>query len=429
MRAGFHTADITPPVGTSIPGGFAPRPAEGIHDPLKARACILASDDDAVALVGVDAVSLKTGDVRRARAMAADLCPLEPGAIIVAASHTHTGGPANDILGTPSDAHYREEIVRQVASAIAEAHRRMVPAEIAWGVGVAEGLAFNRRWEIADGTQETHADPSRDDVIGRAGPSDPEVLLLAARSLEGEPLGFVGNFTCHCTLAAGPLLSADYPGAWSDALERATGAPLVFLPGAMGDVTQVAADFDVPQRGEPAIERFARMLSGEALRVLADARFVADAPIAVACETLRIDYRRPDADQLARDREILREAADDDTSREVIFARERLLLAEYIERMGTEPVEIICARIGELAVASSPGQMFCAFGLDCKRRSPFPHTACVSLAGGNAGYVPTAEAIAKGGYEPTLCRGSKLVPAAGEMISDTSIRLLKALRD
>ena len=69
------------------------------------------------------------------------------------------------------------------------------------------------------------------------------------RDLDGRILGFVGNFTCHPTIMGGGELSADYPGAWSDLMERVTGAPLVFLNGAMGDVTQVNRELDAPQRG------------------------------------------------------------------------------------------------------------------------------------------------------------------------------------
>ncbi len=427
MRVGFHVADITPPTGASIPGGFAPRPAEGAHDPLRVRAGVFVSDHAALALVGVDAVSLKTEDVLRAREMAADLSPVPAEAVMVAASHTHTGGPANDVLGSASDEHYREHIVRQIASAVAEAARRLAPAEIGWASGAAEGLAWNRRWVLADGSHETHADPEREDVVRRAGPSDPEVLLLTARDVEGRPLGFVGNFTCHTTIMGGAQFSADYPGAWSDMMQRATGAPLVFLSGAMGDVTQVNHRLDLPQRGEPGVRRFAHALAGESLKLLADMRWQADAALAVSGEVLRIPMRRPGPEQLEADRATAHEAAPDDYSREVVFARERLLLAQYIERVGRDRCEVICARLGDLAIASSPGQMFCVFGLDCKRRGPFEHTMFVSLANGNCGYVPTPEAIEKGGYEPTLCRGSRLAPEAGGTIVDAQVRMLQSM--
>ena len=427
LRAGFHVADITPPTGAAMPGGYAPRPAQGAHDPLRVRAGVLLGDDAALAFVGVDAVSLKSEDVLHAREMAAEVCPVPAGSVIVAASHTHTGGPANDVLGVDSDPHYREEIARRIAGAIAEAARNAVPAEVAPLAGIADGLAWNRRWLIADGSQETHVDPSREDVIGRAGPDDPQVLLLALKAVDGDFLGFIGNFTCHCTVSATPGVSADYPGVWSDLMLRATGAPVVFLNGAMGDITQVNRELDLPQRGPEGITRIGRKLTGESLKLLADATYDPAPVMGLASETISVDFRHPDPEQLQRDRAMVASRQPGDYSPEMVFARDRVLLAEQIEREGEQACELICARVGDLAIASGPGQMFCEFGLDCKARSPFAHTMYASLANGNAGYVPTAVAIATGGYEPTLCRGSKLAPEAGGQIVDAQVRLLEAL--
>lgn len=429
IRSGFAVTDITPPVGAHIPGGFSPIVSTGVNDPLRVRAAVIGDDTTEMALVGVDAVSLSTEDVLEARRQAAALCGISAAHIIIAASHTHTGGPANDVLGTPSDAHYRLHVVQQISSAIALAHAKRVPCELGWGVGEASDLAWNRRWVLKDGTHATHADPNSEAVVGRAGPDDPQVGLLIARDFDGHVLGFVGNFACHCTLRGGRAFSADYPGAWSDLLERATGAPLVFLNGALGDVTQINREtgFAHPQKGEPVIQRFARKLTGESLKLFADMSFASDLSLAVASEIIQIPFRLPDTAQLVRDKETLRAAAPGDHSRDVVFARERLLLQEYIEQHGTARCEVICMRIGELAITSSPGQMFCAFGLEMKRHSPFPATMVVALANGNIGYVPTAEAIEKGGYEPTLCRGSRSAPEAGDLIVAASNRLLERL--
>ncbi|MCD6359891.1 MAG: hypothetical protein J7M38_03435, partial [Armatimonadetes bacterium] len=223
LQAGFAVTDITPPVGAHIPGGYAPAPAEGIHDPLQVTAAVLIGADASLAIVGVDAVSLNTEDVLQARALAGELCDIPADHILIAASHVHSGGPANDVLGTDSDPHYREHIIRQVASAVAEARRRAVPARLGWASGRAEGLAWNRRWIMRDGTHRTHADPADPDVIERAGPDDPEVLLLAARDMDGDLLGFVGNFTCHTTVMGGRSFSAGYPGAWRRTMQRLTG--------------------------------------------------------------------------------------------------------------------------------------------------------------------------------------------------------------
>jgi len=427
LEAGFAVTDITPPIGAHIPGGFRPVVSAGVHDPLQVTAGVFLSDDTAVAIVGVDAVSLKTEDVLAARDHAEQLCGIPADNILVAASHTHSGGPSNDVLGVDSDPHYREHIIRQIASAVAQARANAVPGQVGWAVGRAEGLAWNRRWVMKDGSHQTHVDPASPDVVERAGPSDPEVILLCARDLAGNDLGYVGNFTCHVTIMGGDQFSADYPGAWRSRLAQVTGAPLVFLNGAMGDITQVNKESDLPQRGDAGVERFGVALTGEAMKLLADMRFHEEVPLAVASEVLQIEMREPSPEQLKEDRSLLEASPEDRYTREAVFARERVLLREYIDEVGTAAVEVKCIRVGDLAIASCSGQMFCVFGLATKEQSPFEVTMFVSLANGNAGYVPTAEAIEKGGYEPTLCRGSRLVPDAGERIVETAVGLLMCL--
>jgi len=156
-------------------------------------------------------------------------------------------------------------------------------------------------------------------------------------------------------------------------------------------------------------------------------RWADEVPLGVATEVLAMPFRVPEPAQLQADRALLAEKPWPCYEREVVFARERVLLQEHIDRVGTARCEVKCMRIGEMAIASSPGQMFCVFGLQCKERSPFADTMFVSIANGNIGYVPTAEAIERGGYEPTLCRGSRSAPEAGEMIVDASVRLLNSL--
>src|SRR5438046_1181184 len=54
LRAGYADADITPPLGGSMPGYFKDRQATGILDPLRAKAVFLAGGGESVAVVGGD---------------------------------------------------------------------------------------------------------------------------------------------------------------------------------------------------------------------------------------------------------------------------------------------------------------------------------------------------------------------------------------
>jgi len=85
-------------------------------------------------------------------------------------------------------------------------------------------------------------------------------------------------------------------------------------------------------------------------------------------------------------------------------------------------------RLGDLALACVPGELFCALGLEIKRRSPFRPTGVVELANDYVGYIPTASAFDEGGYELFNLRSSKVGRGAGEQIADTLLDTLARLR-
>ena len=106
MQIGFGTADITPAVGLAIPGGFAPRASTGVRDPLQARACVIEGHPHCMAVVGVDAVSLRFDTIEKARSAIESAVGIPARHVTIAANHTHSGGPSNDVLGTDSDDAY-----------------------------------------------------------------------------------------------------------------------------------------------------------------------------------------------------------------------------------------------------------------------------------------------------------------------------------
>ena len=69
LSAGSATANITPPLGTAIPGGFRPRYATGIDDELLARSLVLQNGITTLAFVTCDliVVSEKISDRAKRR--------------------------------------------------------------------------------------------------------------------------------------------------------------------------------------------------------------------------------------------------------------------------------------------------------------------------------------------------------------------------
>jgi len=90
-------------------------------------------------------------------------------------------------------------------------------------------------------------------------------------------------------------------------------------------------------------------------------------------------------------------------------------------------VEIQALRLGAAAIAAYPVELFTAYGRRIKAESPFRDTFVASQANGWHGYVPTPEAFARGGYETHLAYQSRLVPEAGELLTEAALGMLARL--
>jgi hypothetical protein len=80
-------------------------------------------------------------------------------------------------------------------------------------------------------------------------------------------------------------------------------------------------------------------------------------------------------------------------------------------------------------MVAAPGEMFVQLGLDIRAGSKFPITMPVELANGSIGYIPTEEALGRGGggYETRLTSYSNAEPAAGRRMVETGVGLSSQL--
>jgi len=98
-----------------------------------------------------------------------------------------------------------------------------------------------------------------------------------------------------------------------------------------------------------------------------------------------------------------------------VYARETLKMADYPAEV---PVTVQVLRIGDIAIAAMPCEIFTEIGLEIKKTSPAKNTFTVCLANGYNGYLPTPEQHALGGYETWRARSSYLeVQASVKMVA------------
>jgi hypothetical protein len=429
MNAGACELDITPPAGGEVPGQWLRRVAGHGRDPLTVSALALESQGQRAAVVSCDVLSLKNrivADLRRRIGAVVD-----PRYLLVAATHTHTGPPVCDVLGSGSDESCLRALTAAIEKAIRTAFDRLEPARLGWATAPAPGFAFPRRWRMADGTVQMH--PRKDDpnLVEPEGPVDDTLTVLRVSRADGSALALGVNFGCHAVfVGSGRFYSADYPGVVRKAVQQARGGAVLFLNGPCGDNgPDDVSDRSERRYGEEPMERIGAQLASRAIELAARAEMAEEATIAAACAVIEATVRAVPPEDLraaaawgeGRDLDAI-----PDTVEEV--GRRELLLVEAERR--EHPIldiEIAGLRLGGGALLALPGEIFAAIGRDIRARSPFAHTAVVELANGCCGYVPTAEAFAGGGYETWLCRSSRLSPETAEQIVGAGRRVLARL--
>src|ERR1051326_4613335 len=94
VKAGFHTADITPAIGMEAPGGYLKAYIERIHDPLKVRAAVFEDADERLGFLSIDTCYFQsTRLIAEIRREALRRCGIPPDHLMLASTHTHSGGP------------------------------------------------------------------------------------------------------------------------------------------------------------------------------------------------------------------------------------------------------------------------------------------------------------------------------------------------
>lgn len=434
--AGFAQEDITPAVGTEMPGMLQKRFGESVHDPLLVTAMVVHDGTRSAAIVGVDALSVKRSVVQRARERIAAATGIPGDAVMVGASHTHNGGATCDVFMSEPDPAYCARVSDAIAAAVTRAWERRVEAVFRFGSGHQEGIAFNRRFRMKGGREATHPGKGNADIVAPAGPIDPEVGVIGAfEAASGRFLGCLVNYTCHCTVGVGGKgFSADYPYYLRRAVSAVMGQPeatVVFVNGACGDVTQVnnLAAPGAWEGGEAWGRLLGHSLAGEAIKVLSQPTTVMDVPVRSAQRVLTLRPREiPVAVVQDAEARLAARAPGAAWDSAAIFAREIVLLRDMNRQEPAVAAEVQAVRIGPTCIVANPAEYFCRFGLDIKAQSTAPYTYVVELANGCVGYVPGYEQVIKGeGYEPRTARSSKLSPEAGETIAAAAIELVSSL--
>ncbi|MBO5068818.1 MAG: neutral/alkaline non-lysosomal ceramidase N-terminal domain-containing protein, partial [Roseburia sp.] len=409
LYLGVSREDITPLVGGKLYGYNDTTFSESVHDNLTATAFVLQSGDVRVVLISATVCLIKTELSDRIRTEIAMRLTVPVENCILCATHTHSGpNTAAEPGWGETDEEYCENIfVPRIIKAACDAARKMVYVKI----GIARGKSFvgiNRRQLLTDNTV----------ILGQNewGPFDPYMTILSFQDEGKNAIANIVHYGAHGTAAGlGTEITRDWPGVMTDRLEALTGGVTAFFNGPEGDVGPRLMNGGT--MGDiRCVEELGSVAAMDAMRIYKKIRIWQDAKIICHGGILAVPLKR--RMNLEAVRESLAEFEGGFIDINGAGARKKHLervLASY-EKGYTEkshyeiPQTII--RIGEVALAGFPYELFSEIGMRINSASKIPHTLSLANANGSEGYFVTEDQICRGGYEVDMYNAVGVQPYA-----------------
>ena len=450
MKAGFAEGDISPEIGMEQPGNYGKSFHKTFHDPCKVRVAVFLDGNKKVALIGIDALGIDKSLVYKVRKEVYEKCGIEPDAIMIGASHSHSSGPLGMVQpgefdhadkfvqslayekSSCADPVYIRMVEKKLIETIIAADKSLADTKIGVGKGEEDSVAYNRRFLMKNGITYTHPGQLNPDIVKEAGPVDPEVGVIGAWDKDGKCIGCIVNFACHATTNPGGI-SANWIYYMEQAIQGAMGPDcvVVFLAGASGDLTQVNnLNPYVNLSGADWARYVGGKVGAEVVKVLLSMPRGILLPLDAKKTTLAFRRRIPSLVNLKKSYETVKKTAEEVGATNWVFAKETVLLDAKLKREPIRETEVQAIQVGPVVFVSNPAEFFCQLGLDIKSQSPFPFTFPVSLANDCVGYVPTTEAFGPngGGYETRLTSYSNLEITAGDKMVEEGVKLARQMK-
>ena len=215
--------------------------------------------------------------------------------------------------------------------------------------------------------------------------------ILAVESLDGWPISVLGSYARHLV---GPgdstHITADYFGEWASAMTRIAGVrpsqrfpPFVpiLANACSGNINSINfQEASVRHPPYSQMRRYADILAAESCRAWRSLYYHGSVDLDASVEQLKLGVRLPAAADLAQARKILVGAPKEGNycDRAQIYAHETLIVSETFAP--TVRTFVQTRRIGDLGIATFPGEAFVELGLEIKKKSPFETQFLVELA-------------------------------------------------
>lgn len=449
LRIGAATVDITPDMPVALDGQFKTRISKGIDSPLKASAVAIeglseGQKTDQVIFVSVDMVSIPPAFLASLRKRLASAMPDFDGSkLILTATHTHTAPviqegwyqiPTNGVM---QPAEFKTFLLERLEQVVTRAWTNRQPGGVSWGLGAA-AIGYNRRTVDASGKAQMYGPTAVPEFRGLENGADPDLETLFFWDGRRELMAAGINVACPSQVKEHhSTVGADF---WHDVRETlkatlSTNLCILGWPGAAGDISPHRLYYKAAEarmlklRGVSLPQEIGRRISREVidLHSLTRADIRTNLLFGHVVQKLTLPVRKITEEEAANaEREIAEMQAGKGPVLKIGWHKATLQRYRNQEQKPTFSVEVHVVRMGDVAIVTSPFELYQDFGTQIKARSKAEQTLVLELTGGSSQYLPTARAVAGGGYG-AIAQSNIGGPEAGQMLVDRTIDMIDAL--
>jgi hypothetical protein len=153
----------------------------------------------------------------------------------------------------------------------------------------------------------------------------------------------------------------------------------------------------------------------------------ADVPFVHKVEDLALPVRKVTEKEVAEaQKEIETLKKKGDKSRRGAWYQKTIDRFHTQDKEPTFTVEVHVLRIGDIAIATNPFELFHDYGTQMKARSKAEQTFVIELTCGWGRYLPTARAVAGGGYSAVV-QSNMVGPEGGQMLVDRTVEMINGM--
>ncbi len=456
LYVGAATADITPDRPVPLTGMKTVRVSKGIHSRCTANVLALESRKsgkvvDQVILVSCDLCVIRPGIQEGFRKyLGGRLKGVDINKLFLAATHTHAAPVLlqdryneEDYGNAMQPKEYVPLLYERMAEAVVRAWESRVPGAAAWGLGHAV-IGCNRRAVYDDGTAKMYGDTNTPAFRHIEGYEDHAVDVLCFFDRRQKLTAVAITLACPSQSIGGSMLSADF---WHDVrkLVHQRHGDDVCVLGFCAPAGDQAPNLLFRKKSEARMDRLRGLTRTEELgRRIANAF---DDVLSVIIQDVRTDLpfrhdvRRVDlpgckvSDQeYAHAKEIC----------DALDAKPKMVgpdwwnrhfygyvVDRYEAHKKADPVysaEMHVLRLGDVAIATNPFELYVDYGVQIQARSPAEQTVMIQLAAplDFAYYVPTPRAVQAGGYSAEVTH-NLVGPEGAQVLVDRTVEAIEEL--